>query len=105
MGQQFYNYIQSRFYRAPEVILSLPYDLAIDMWALGAILVEMHTGEPLFCGADEVDQLNKIIEVLGMPPRKMIELSKKWNKFFIVTPDEQYAPLPKPGKKVNTAEE
>ncbi|GAV07082.1 hypothetical protein RvY_16964-2 [Ramazzottius varieornatus] len=99
MGQQFYNYIQSRFYRAPEVILSLPYDMAIDMWALGAILVEMHTGEPLFCGSDEVDQLNKIIEVLGIPPRKMIEQSKKWNKFFLMTPDEQYAPLPKPGKK------
>ncbi|OQV19993.1 Dual specificity tyrosine-phosphorylation-regulated kinase 1A [Hypsibius exemplaris] len=31
MGQQFYNYIQSRFYRAPEVLLNLPYDLAIDM--------------------------------------------------------------------------
>jgi serine/threonine protein kinase len=51
---QIYQYIQSRFYRSPEVLLGLPYDLAIDMWSLGCILVEMHTGEPLFSGANEV---------------------------------------------------
>ena len=51
---QIYQYIQSRFYRSPEVLLGIPYDLAIDMWSLGCILVEMHTGEPLFSGSDEV---------------------------------------------------
>lgn len=51
---QIYQYIQSRFYRSPEVLLGIPYDLAIDMWSLGCILVEMHTGEPLFSGANEV---------------------------------------------------
>ena len=40
---QIYQYIQSRFYRSPEVLLGIPYDLAIDMWSLGCILVEMHT--------------------------------------------------------------
>ncbi len=49
-----FHYIQSRFYRSPEVLLGIPYDLAIDMWSLGCILVEMHTGEPLFSGKDEV---------------------------------------------------
>lgn len=49
-----FQYIQSRFYRSPEVLLGIPYDLAIDMWSLGCILVEMHTGEPLFSGKDEV---------------------------------------------------
>lgn len=51
---QIYQYIQSRFYRSPEVLLGTPYDLAIDMWSLGCILVEMHTGEPLFSGSNEV---------------------------------------------------
>ncbi len=51
---QIYQYIQSRFYRSPEVLLGIPYDLAIDMWSLGCILVEMHTGEPLFAGSAEV---------------------------------------------------
>ena len=54
---QIYQYIQSRFYRSPEVLLGLPYDLAIDMWSLGCILVEMHTGEPLFAGSNEVRTL------------------------------------------------
>ena len=49
-----FQYIQSRFYRSPEVLLGISYDLAIDMWSLGCILVEMHTGEPLFSGKDEV---------------------------------------------------
>ena len=55
--EQIYQYIQSRFYRSPEVLLGLPYDLAIDMWSLGCILVEMHTGEPLFAGSNEVCML------------------------------------------------
>lgn len=54
LRSQIYQYIQSRFYRSPEVLLGIPYDLAIDMWSLGCILVEMHTGEPLFSGANEV---------------------------------------------------
>ncbi|KAG7234389.1 hypothetical protein INR49_004822 [Caranx melampygus] len=54
LGQRIYQYIQSRFYRSPEVLLGMPYDLAIDMWSLGCILVEMHTGEPLFSGSNEV---------------------------------------------------
>lgn len=70
---QIYQYIQSRFYRSPEVLLGVPYDLAIDMWSLGCILVEMHTGEPLFSGANEVDQMNKIVEVLGMPPDHLLD--------------------------------
>lgn len=53
-SSQIYQYIQSRFYRSPEVLLGMPYDLAIDMWSLGCILVEMHTGEPLFSGSNEV---------------------------------------------------
>lgn len=70
---QIYQYIQSRFYRSPEVLLGIPYDLAIDMWSLGCILVEMHTGEPLFSGANEHDQMNKIVEVLGMPPKHLLD--------------------------------
>ena len=39
-----YTYIQSRFYRSPEVVLGLPYDIAIDMWSFGCILSELFTG-------------------------------------------------------------
>ncbi|XP_048483338.1 serine/threonine-protein kinase minibrain isoform X3 [Plutella xylostella] len=82
LGQRIYQYIQSRFYRSPEVLLGVPYDLAIDMWSLGCILVEMHTGEPLFSGANELDQMNKIVEVLGAPPDRLLDQGQKTRKFF-----------------------
>jgi len=90
LGQRIYQYIQSRFYRSPEVLLGIPYDLAIDMWSLGCILVEMHTGEPLFSGANEVDQMNKIVEVLGMPPKSMLDSAHKTKKYFDKLPDGSY---------------
>lgn len=57
---------------------------------MGCILVEMHTGRPLFSGKDEEDQLCKIIEVLGMPPVHLIEMSPKKNQFFIKLADGNY---------------
>lgn len=62
-NKRMYSYIQSRFYRSPEVMLGLPYAVSIDMWSLGCILAEMHTGEPLFSGSDQFDQMQKIVKV------------------------------------------
>lgn len=101
LGHRIYQYIQSRFYRSPEVLLGIQYDLAIDMWSLGCILVEMHTGEPLFSGANEADQMNKIVEVLGMPPKQLLDQGSKVRKFFDKLPDGRYAlrKSPKDSKK------
>lgn len=100
LGQRIYQYIQSRFYRSPEVLLGIPYDLAIDMWSLGCILVEMHTGEPLFAGSNEFDQMMKIVEVLGMPPKHLLDLAPKARKYFDQHPDGTYVcKKPKDGKK------
>lgn len=55
LGQRIYTYIQSRFYRAPEIILGIPYTTAIDIWSFGAIVAELFTGYPLFPGEDEVE--------------------------------------------------
>lgn len=92
IGQRIYQYIQSRFYRSPEVLLGVPYDLAIDMWSLGCILVEMHTGEPLFAGSNEFDQMMKIVEVLGMPPKHLLDQAQKTRKYFELLPDGTYIP-------------
>ncbi|XP_077525211.1 minibrain isoform X5 [Amblyomma americanum] len=100
LGQRIYQYIQSRFYRSPEVLLGIPYDMAIDMWSLGCILVEMHTGEPLFSGANEVDQMNKIVEVLGLPPKALLDKAHKARKYFEKLPDGSYVlKKTKDGKK------
>ena len=72
-GKAVHTYIQSRYYRAPEVILGHKYNTSIDMWSLGCTLVEMHTGEPLFAGSDESNQLRKIAEMLGPTPTWMCE--------------------------------
>lgn len=72
-NKRMYSYIQSRFYRSPEVMLGLPYSVAIDMWSLGCILAEMHTGEPLFSGSDQFDQMQKIVKLLGMVPAPMLD--------------------------------
>ncbi|CAL4091744.1 unnamed protein product, partial [Meganyctiphanes norvegica] len=80
--QRVYTYIQSRFYRAPEVILGAKYGMAIDMWSLGCILAELLTGYPLLPGEDEADQLACIIELLGMPPPKLLEQSKRAKNFI-----------------------
>jgi dual specificity tyrosine-phosphorylation-regulated kinase 1 len=91
MDSRVYHYIQSRFYRSPEILIGVQYDTAIDMWSLGCILVEMHTGEPLFSGANEVDQVYKIVEVLGMPPASFLDRGSKSDKYFDKNPDGSYS--------------
>ncbi|CAF0838185.1 unnamed protein product [Rotaria sordida] len=79
--QRVYTYIQSRFYRAPEIILGAKYGLPIDMWSLGCILSELLTGMPLFPGEDEADQLSCVIELIGMPSQKVLDASKRARNF------------------------
>eukprot|EP00063_Salmo_salar_P049062 XP_014023897.1 PREDICTED: dual specificity tyrosine-phosphorylation-regulated kinase 2-like [Salmo salar] len=80
--QRVYTYIQSRFYRAPEVILGSRYGLPIDMWSFGCILSELLTGYPMFPGEDEGDQLACVMELLGMPPTKLLEQAKRAKNFI-----------------------
>lgn len=87
-NKRMYSYIQSRFYRSPEVMLGLPYTCAIDMWSLGCILAEMHTGEPLFSGSDQFDQMQKVVKLLGMVPSPMLDKAgdQVKNQFFVKKP-------------------
>lgn len=64
-GSQMFTYIQSRFYRSPEVLLAMkPYTEKVDMWSLGCVLAEMYLGLPIFPGGSAYDQLTKIFKVL-----------------------------------------
>eukprot|EP00899_Mesostigma_viride_P024180 jgi/Mesvir1/4947/Mv04570-RA.2 len=80
--EQVYTYIQSRFYRSPEVILGLPYEMKIDMWSFGCILSELLTGYPLFPGENEVEQLACIMEIQGKPPMHLVEAASRKKMFF-----------------------
>ena len=82
MGQRIYTYIQSRFYRAPEIILGIPYTTAIDMWSFGAIVAELYTGFPLFPGESEMEQLAYIMELYGVPPESVLRVAQRKDIFF-----------------------
>ncbi|KAM4696307.1 dual specificity tyrosine-phosphorylation-regulated kinase 2-like [Rhinophrynus dorsalis] len=78
----FHPIIGTRYYRAPEVMLGHKYGMPIDMWSFGCILAELLTGCALFPGEDQEDQMACIIEVLGMPPEKLLKSSTRGADFF-----------------------
>jgi len=68
MGAVLTEYVVTRFYRAPEVVLTAThYTYAVDIWSTGCILGEMLQGEALFEGKDSLDQIKKIVSVIGTP--------------------------------------
>jgi dual specificity tyrosine-phosphorylation-regulated kinase 2/3/4 len=81
-NEKVYTYIQSRFYRSPEVILGMSYGIPIDMWSLGCILAELYTGYPIFPGENEQEQLACIMEIFGPPEKHLIEKSSRRKLFF-----------------------
>lgn len=80
--QTVYTYIQSRFYRSPEVILGLPYTSTIDMWSFGCIVAELFLGLPIFPGTSEYNQWSRIVDSLGYPPEWMMEMGKNTANFM-----------------------
>ncbi|MCP9263469.1 Serine/threonine-protein kinase MAK [Dirofilaria immitis] len=67
----FTDYVSTRWYRAPEILLrSTSYNSPIDIWALGCIMAELYMLRPLFPGTSELDQLFKIITILGTPNKE-----------------------------------
>lgn len=77
-----FTYIQSRFYRSPEVMLGHAYDASIDMWSFACILVELYTGHPVFAGENEADQMGCIMEMLGVPSDEFLSRCRRWKTFF-----------------------
>ncbi|XP_067121096.1 serine/threonine-protein kinase dyf-5-like [Centruroides vittatus] len=65
------DYVSTRWYRAPEVLLrSTNYSSPIDIWAVGCIMAELYTLQPLFPGRSEIDQIFRICSVLGTPDKR-----------------------------------
>ncbi|XP_076468687.1 mitogen-activated protein kinase 14B-like [Babylonia areolata] len=74
MAEEMTGYVVCRWYRAPEIILNwMHYNSNVDMWSVGCILGEMITRKPLFKGVDHIDQLNKILSLVGKPSEEFIK--------------------------------
>jgi p38 MAP kinase len=72
-GEEMTGYVATRWYRAPEIMLKwMHYTKAVDIWSVGCILAEMFTQKPLFPGSDHVNQLNRILNVVGYPQAKLL---------------------------------
>ncbi|RHY83105.1 hypothetical protein DYB31_000963 [Aphanomyces astaci] len=80
-------YLVSRYYRAPEVILGLPYDFPVDMWSLGCCLYEMFTGKVLFPGQTNNEMLKMFMELKGRFPTKLMRRHRQvYQEKFLMEP-------------------
>lgn len=75
-------YVQSRSYRAPEVILGLPYDQKIDIWSLGCILAELCSGNVLFQNDSLATLLARVVGIIGPIMPDMIIKGCDAHKYF-----------------------
>lgn len=84
------TYLQSRYYRAPEIILGLPFCEAIDMWSLGCVVAELFLGWPLYPGSSEYDQIRYISQTQGLPAEHLLNAAAKTTRFFHRETDSNY---------------
>lgn len=91
-------YLASRFYRAPEAILGVPYDGSVDIWAAGCCFAELYTGKVLFPGISNNDMLRLFCELRGPFPKKFLRKGAFTNEHFDenLTYIHLSGPAPKP---------
>ncbi len=88
LHSRLYSYVQSRFYRAPEVILGGEYACPVDMWSLGCVLAEIVVGLPLFPAESEQEQVRLHVQALGPPPPAFLARCSRSGLFFHPDMDE-----------------
>ena len=73
---QYTDYVATRWYRSPELLLGGGYGKAVDIWSIGCILGELSDGQPVFPGESEIDQLYVIQKLVGpLPPSQVCQTS------------------------------
>ncbi len=76
------DYIQTHYYRSPEVVLKVPYDASVDIWSLGCVLYEIYCGQILFPiqgteeDKDRIQHMRMITTRIGLPPASMVAATK-----------------------------
>ena len=76
------QYLQSRFYRSPEVILGLPFDSQIDIWSAGCVAAELFLDFAIFACENEFDSIHSMVGILGPIPENLLSKSAHWQRFF-----------------------
>lgn len=87
-----FSFSSFRFYRAPEILLGLPFCEKVDMWSLGCVLAELFLGWPLYPGKSELEQVRYICETQGLPQAHFLNIATKTHLFFQITTDQHGAP-------------
>lgn len=77
-----FTYIQSRYFRAPEVVFGSQFGKEIDVWSYACVLVELFTGKPLFPAGNERELLEMFVSYFGNPPLELINGVKRAEKYF-----------------------
>ncbi|XP_030671154.1 mitogen-activated protein kinase 11 isoform X2 [Nomascus leucogenys] len=79
------GYVATRWYRAPEIMLNwMHYNQTVDIWSVGCIMAELLQGKALFPGSDYIDQLKRIMEVVGTPsPDVLAKISSEHARTYI----------------------
>ena len=76
------TYVQTRWYRSPEVILGYPIDYKIDLWSFACILFELADGKPIFTGKNVYCQIYRFYHYIGEPDQKFLNMCKCKDKYF-----------------------
>ncbi|KXZ49079.1 hypothetical protein GPECTOR_23g163 [Gonium pectorale] len=93
-GEQLSQYVVTRFYRAPEVLVGDVYGTAVDVWSYGCTLAELATGRPLFPGRSAVDQLWRIVRTLGPLPSSQAAAVAAARRDHTMAPATDYKTAP-----------
>ena len=76
------QYLQSRFYRSPEILLGLPFDSQIDVWSAGCVAAELFLDFAIFACENEFDTIHSMVGILGPIPERLLAKSPRWQSFF-----------------------
>mmetsp|Transcript_1401 Transcript_1401/g.2106 ORF Transcript_1401/g.2106 Transcript_1401/m.2106 type:complete len:684 (-) Transcript_1401:541-2592(-) len=79
--QQYTDYVATRWYRSPELLLGCKYGFPVDIWATGCIMGEILDSNPLFPGESDVDQLFIIQKIIGNLTSKQLKIFYKNPRF------------------------
>lgn len=92
VDHRLFEYVQTRYYRSPEIILGLSYGQEVDVWSFGCLIPELYTNKVLFKGEDEFEMMQLFMSVLGEPPQSLYENGTQKKNYF----DDENKPIVRP---------